>query len=159
MLKYLSPLHKATRQISVWFEDRMEGMGLISQEGHILSYLRSYSPCPISELVRVFGIKQSTMTSMLDRLEQRALIVRELNRDDRRSFMVALTGEGRTLANRVQKFVTEIEAKIGERVGPAELRGFQSTMEAIERATEVVLREREPSKPAGARRRRNVGRS
>ena len=75
MFKFLSPIHKANRQVSLYFEEQMVDMELSPVEGHIVSYLKSYAPCPISELVRVFGLKQSTMTSMLDRLEQRRLIV------------------------------------------------------------------------------------
>ena len=62
MLIFLSPLHKATRQVSLWFEEQMADMDLSPQEGHVLSYLNAYAPCPISELVRVFGLKQSTLT-------------------------------------------------------------------------------------------------
>ena len=142
MLNYLSPLHRATRQIAIWFEERITVHGVSPQEGHLLSYLRSYAPCRISEIVRVFGMKHSTMTSTLDRLEKEQLIERVPNPDDRRSFLVRLTRQGRTTANRVQKLVEEIEAEIDKRVSGKELSGFQGVMRAIEETTNVRLRER-----------------
>lgn len=108
----------------------------------MLSYLRSYSPCPIAELVRVFGQKHSTMTSMLDRLESQGMIVRKVNPDDRRSFLVSLTRKGRSRASEIQQLVDRIEKEIGVRVSEEELAGFEATMKAIEDATRVVLRQR-----------------
>jgi DNA-binding MarR family transcriptional regulator len=99
-LDFLSPLHKASRQISVYLEGHTRELGVSPIEGHFLSYLRSYSPAPIGELVRVFGIKQSTFTSMLDRLEKAGLIRREMNPGDRRSFLIHITDPGRELAER-----------------------------------------------------------
>lgn len=142
MLKFLSPVHKAVRQIAVWFENHMEGMPVAPQEGHMLSYLRSYSPCPIAELVRVFGQKHSTMTSMLDRLEGQGMIERRVNPEDRRSFLVSLTRKGKSQAKEIQKLVEKIEGEIGRRVTAENLAGFNATMKAIEDATKVVLRQR-----------------
>ncbi len=143
MLKFLSPVHKANRQIAVWFEQNMEGMGISPPEGHLISYLRGYAPCPIAELVRVFGQKQSTMTSMLDRLEQQSLVRRKVNPADRRSFLVELTRKGMKKAQEVQELVEMIEAAIDARVRKKDREGFRATMQAIEDATQVVLRDRD----------------
>src|SRR5689334_22239419 len=75
---FLSPMHKATRQIGLHFE-RAADSNLSPQEGHLLTYLRVYAPSPIGDLVRIFGVKASTMTSMLDRLEALALTERTVN--------------------------------------------------------------------------------
>jgi DNA-binding MarR family transcriptional regulator len=119
-----------------------ERLGVSPREGHVLSYLRSYAPCPISEIVRVFGLKGSTLTSILDRLEQRGLIARQVNPDDRRSFVIKLTRSGRRSADRIQKFVEELEASIHSRVTPRDITGFKTVMTAIGEATQVKLRER-----------------
>ncbi|MBV8519524.1 MAG: MarR family transcriptional regulator [Acidobacteria bacterium] len=139
-LTFLSPLHRATRQIALWFEERSPDHASI--EGHLLTYLVPYGPCPVSELTRVFGAKHSTMTSILDRLEERGLVAREENPNDRRSLLVALTKDGRKAAVRVNALVEELEQAIGERVSPRDLAGFQKVMRAIEEATGVVVRDK-----------------
>ena len=93
-LDFLSPLHKASRQISVYLESRTRELGVSPLEGHVLTYLRSYAPASIRDLVRVFGVKQSTFTSLLDRLERGGLVRRTINPDDRRSFLVHITDQG-----------------------------------------------------------------
>jgi DNA-binding MarR family transcriptional regulator len=138
-LRYLSPVHKAGRQIGLWFEKEMEGSGLLPQEGHILSYLRSYAPCPVGELVTVFGLRGSTATSVLDRLEERKLIARRDNPGDRRSFLVDLTAKGRRTAEWVQQLVERIEGAIVRRVSAEDERGFRAVMDAIAAATDVKI--------------------
>ena len=79
-LRLLSPIHKATRQIHLHLEPEFRRLGVSTVEGHLLSYLLGYGPCPITELNRVFGFKRSTATSILDRLETRGLVMRKSTR-------------------------------------------------------------------------------
>ena len=163
-LRYLSPIHKAGRQIGGYFERELEGTGVAGQEGHILSYLRSYAPCPVGEVVHVFGLRGSTATSVLDRLEERGLIARVANPEDRRSFLLELTREGRRLADLVQTFVDNIEAAIAGRISSRDEEGFKAVMAAIGEATAVKIvggqeaarlaRKRTPSSPRTRSRKR-----
>lgn len=144
-LEFLSPLHKASRQISVYLESLDEASGLSTVEAHLLTYLRSYAPAPVGELVRVFGIKQSTFTSLLDRLEKGGLIRREINRGDRRSFLIHVTDAGRALAEESTRRLEAFEAELRARVAPRDVEGFHAVMAAVEEITRVRLREREDS--------------
>ncbi len=141
-LDFLSPLHKASRQISMHLEARTRELGVSSIEGHVLTYLRSYSPATIGELVRIFGIKQSTFTSVLDRLEEAGLVRREINREDRRSFLIHISEEGHKLAERVNLLLEILEDEIRERVSSRDVKGFHAVMGAVEEITRVRLRER-----------------
>ncbi len=157
-LEFLSPLHKASRQLSVYLEVRTREAGGVSPvEGHILSYLRSYAPAPVGELVRVFGIKQSTLTSTLDRLERAGFVRREINRDDRRSFLIHVTAEGMALAERMNLGLETLESEIRNRVSARDVAGFHAVMRAVEEITRVQLRDRpraadRPTSPSGSRR-------
>jgi DNA-binding MarR family transcriptional regulator len=141
-LRFLSPIHKATRQISIYLEESCTDLDLSTTEGHMLSYLRSYSPAPVSELHRVFGIKRSTLTSMLDRLETRGWIERAQSRRDRRSILVVLTGGGRERAERVQATIEELEARVNAALGPGDWNGFNAVMSTIAAVTDVSVAER-----------------
>jgi len=141
-LQFLSPLHKASRQLSVYLEGPSREPGMSSTEGHLLTYLRTYAPASIGELVRVFGIKQSTFTSLLDRLEQAGLIRREMNPDDRRSFLIHITDAGRKLADEADHVLERLEDDIRSRVSPRDVEGFHAVMRAIEEITQVQLRQR-----------------
>lgn len=141
-LEFLSPLHKASRQISVYLEAPLGERGLTPAEGHLITYLNSYAPASIGELLRVFGIKQSTFTSMLDRLEEAGLVRREMNPSDRRSFLIHITDQGRALAEQSNRVLLDLEQAIRSRVAPRDVQGFHAVMRAIEEITRVRLRER-----------------
>jgi len=139
-LQFLSPIHKSTRQITLYLDGFCRELEVSPREGHLLSYLRTYAPCPVGELMRVFGLKASTLTSMLERLEQRKLLRREVHPEDRRSFLVRLTPEGRAVAERLQRILESFERRVRERVGEREMEGFRSVLEAIAEVTQVRVR-------------------
>ena len=136
-LKFLSPIHKSTRQVELFLEGRMAALGVSNPEGHLLSYLASYAPCPVGDLRRVFGYKGSTLTSMLDRLERRGLITRGVRPEDRRSFLVELSDPGRQTARSVTRVVVDLEDDILRHLEPDDLEGFRKVMAAIAEATRV----------------------
>ena len=141
-LDFLSPLHKASRQISVYLESRTRELGLSPLEGHVLTYLRSYSPASIRDLVRVFGVKQSAFPSLLDRLEEAGYARRTINPDDRRSFLVHITDRGSELAARVTRLLRSLEDDLHHRVQGRDFKGFQVVMRAVDDITQVRLRDR-----------------
>lgn len=147
-LQFLSPIHRAIRQITLHLEPPLAELGLRAGEGHLLGYLDAYGPCPVGEVARVFGWKKSTLTSVLDRLETRGILERRLNPDDRRSFLVELTSAGRELARRTHQPVDELERQIRQRIGEDDLAGFRNVMAAIDAATAVDVR---PEKPTSER--------
>jgi len=149
-LLFLSPIHKASRQIAIYFENALKGSELSPFEGHLLSYLRSYAPCALSEIHRVFGMKRSTLTSVFDRLEERGLISRETLAEDRRSFLVRLTRKGTAAANQVQRHVEALEASISKGITKNDLEGFRRVMGSIANATQACREASTGGKPAPA---------
>jgi len=131
-LRFLSPLHRATRQIAS-FIDRTQPSraGLKSNEAHLTSYLLSYAPCSVAELVEVFGFPPSTMTSLLDRLEKKKLISRQTHPEDRRSFMIGLTEKGITAAGGIRAELEKLEERVAKRVKKADIAGFNAVLTAI----------------------------
>ena len=141
-LEFLSPLHKASRQITMYLEARTRELGVSPLEGHVLTYLRKFAPVRVGELVRVFGLKQSTFTSLLDRLERDGLVRRELNPEDHRSLLVHITERGRELTTRLNRLLEKLEDDIRARLRRPEVKGFQAVMAAVEDVTGVRVRER-----------------
>lgn len=141
-LEFLSPLHKASRQITMYLEAQTREMGVSPLEGHVLTYLRKFAPVPVGELVRVFGLKQSTFTSLLDRLERDGLVRRELNPEDRRSLLVQITDRGREVTARLNRLLEKLEDDLRSRLRRPDVKGFQAVMAAVEDVTRVRVRDR-----------------
>ena len=155
-LEFLSPIHKATRQVGLYLDGPIAEFGLSPLEGHVLSYLRSYAPCATGELHRVFGIKRSTLTSLLDRLVERGLVERRAGERDRRSVVIRPTARGRRLAARMGKLIEALEESIRSQVSARDRQGFRAVMAAIEQVTAVQVRPDRHSNRAESGRRRDA---
>ena len=66
-LEFLSPLHKASRQISVYLERRTQELGVSPIEGHVLTYLRSYAPASIRDLTETYEAVGSVERTLVAR--------------------------------------------------------------------------------------------
>ena len=128
----LSGIHRSSRAIGRHLEAPCIAEGVRPAEGHILSYLRSYGPCPVGALLSVFGHKPSTVTSMLTRLVERGLATRTPSADDRRVVLLDLTREGARAADRLRARLAALESEVRSEVKPRDLAGFQNVLAAIE---------------------------
>ena len=137
-LRFLSPIHQAYRQIAEYVENRCSDLGLNTTELHAMSYLRSYSPAPVSELHRALGIKRSTLTGVLDRMQARGWVERRPSHRDRRVTLVVMTGAGRGQADRVQEAVERLEVEIGARLRSGDMEGFTAVVTAVGAAAETT---------------------
>jgi DNA-binding MarR family transcriptional regulator len=77
-------------------------------QGRILYVLWQEDDVPIVELSRKTGLAKTTLTSMLDRMENAKLIVRLFNKADRRQIRIALTETARGLREEYEKVSREM---------------------------------------------------
>ena len=105
-----------------------------------MAQLESEGPSTISALHSAFAHRRSTLTSILDRLVAAGLVQREVDSNDRRSFLISLTGRGRLLARKIHRALANIEADVGRRVRAADLAGFEAVVEALQAAAQASRR-------------------
>ena len=130
-LRLVHPVHRATHRIGLYLDDLREP-GLTQGEAHILALLANSAPASVADLHRGLAHKRSTLTSILDRLENRRLINREVGKMDRRTFLVALTAKGRKLARRVSRHLSDLERHVVGQVSAADIKGFNNVVAALE---------------------------
>ena len=65
-----------------------------------------------------------------------------MNPEDRRSFLVELTDDGKAMAERVQVYVNRFEAAVARRVSKENEEGMRAVMAAIAAVTKVKLTRR-----------------
>jgi DNA-binding MarR family transcriptional regulator len=74
--------------------ERLEPLGLSPRAWGVLSTLAESGPLPQIELAIATGTDRTMMVYLLDELEERGLIERVRNPEDRRSFLIHLTTAG-----------------------------------------------------------------
>jgi len=107
-------------------------VGVTQGEAHVLAHLARGGPTTVAALHREFGHKRSTLTNILNRLEERRFIRRELNPKDRRSLIVHLTASGRPPARRVTEVLHRLEHDLRARVGEPDVAGLQALVHALD---------------------------
>lgn len=64
---------------------------------HVLSHAEAHPDDTVGQMRELLQVPQSTLTSMIDRLERRDLIRRTINPRDKRSFRLELTPAGQDI--------------------------------------------------------------
>jgi DNA-binding MarR family transcriptional regulator len=132
-LKFIPQVHRATHRVGLHLE-RLKAPGVTQGEAHILAQLALAGQATIGEIYRAFAHKRSTLTSILDRLEERGLIVRESDSRDRRTFVIKLTRTGKSVARRVLAHLESFEAAVLKRATREQLDGFFAVLDALDHA-------------------------
>jgi DNA-binding MarR family transcriptional regulator len=124
-------LQRATHATLHALARELAGRGLNSSETNVLAVLADGRPRAVGELAVATATRPTTLTSVLDRLAGRGLVVRELDPADRRSFVVELTGPGRDTAAAVNTAVRRLERAALTGVSERDLAGFRAVLNAL----------------------------
>lgn len=88
----------------------------------------------VRELSERTGTRASTLTGILDRLENRGCLVRELDAGDRRSFRLSLTEAGRALADRALAAIADLEREAFAGLSAEQVAGYHAVVTALGKA-------------------------
>jgi MarR family transcriptional regulator, organic hydroperoxide resistance regulator len=123
-------IHHTLHALSVALAD----LSLTPAETNALANLAELGALSVSQLSTATGTKPSTLTGVLDRLERRGYLARELDAADRRSFRLVLTGQGSVAAEQVQAAISALEERALAGLSPAQLAGYHAVITALQEA-------------------------
>jgi MarR family transcriptional regulator, organic hydroperoxide resistance regulator len=127
----IAALHRATHATVHALGVALADLDLTPSEQNVLAVLADGEPRAVGDLAAATGTRPTTLTSVLDRLERKRLVSRELDPADRRSFLITLTPAGRQTASAVRSAVTELEQHALASLTPAQLAGFRAVTRAL----------------------------
>jgi DNA-binding MarR family transcriptional regulator len=131
----LRAIERAGQLLGRYLSARLAQLAITDAEAHLLMHLPVRGPVSLSELQRLFALRPSTLTHVIDRLEHRGLVTRHLNPRDRRSFLVVLTPEGERVAAEVIALMQGVEAALRSHVQAGDVAGFFAVMGALDEVT------------------------
>jgi len=99
----------------------------------LLSFKGRSSP---GEVAASFGVPKANVTSIIDRLVEKGLISRQENPDDRRSYILSLTEEGKSQVERLREIGAAKIKGVLERMPYNALVSLQMGLEALIKALE-----------------------
>jgi len=94
----------------------------------LLSFKGRVSP---GEVAESFGVPKANVTSVVDRLVAKGLVSRQENPDDRRSYILSLTEEGRSQVERLREIGTARIGRVLERMPTKALASLRTGLESL----------------------------
>ncbi len=110
---------------------REHGIEFNSAQGRILFVLWERDGIPITELAQATMLSKSTLTSMLDRLEEAGHLRREPSPEDRRVTLIALTEKNKLLRDGYNQVSKEMTGLFYEGFTPEEVTTFERYLRRI----------------------------
>ena len=104
---------------------------LNSAQGRIIFSLWQNDNVPISELARYTSLGKTTLTSMLDRLEQSGYIIRNVDEKDRRKTLITLSEKVKSIEGRHEAVSKEMTSLFYKGLSERQIDGFESTLRHI----------------------------
>jgi len=127
-------LQRATHHTLHALSAALSDLNLSAAEINALANLGEGGTFSVRQLSERAGTRASTLTGLLDRLENRGYLVREVDPADRRSFRLPLTDQGREVAARARAAITDLERTALSRLDAAQLAGYHAVISALEEA-------------------------
>ncbi len=112
-------LNRSAQKVRDLFEGRMSGSGLKSKHYSALILLEDGAKTQV-ELGRMLWVDRTSMVALVDELEDSGDAKRERHPDDRRTYLVGLTDQGRATLAKATSIADEVEREIFSALSEAE---------------------------------------
>lgn len=110
---------------------RIKGSGLTLGQPKVLDYLKDHNGSSQKEIARGCHIEAGSLTSILNRMEEKGLVERRMLHGNRRNSYVFLTEKGEELRNLVTESFESIENKAFRGISEADRQQFMKTFSRI----------------------------
>jgi len=127
-------LQRATHHTLHALSAALADLNLSAAEINALANLGEGGTFNVRQLSELTGTRASTLTGLLDRLENRGYLSRELDPADRRSFRLPLTEAGQAVAARVLAAIADLERDALSRLDATQLAGYHAVITALQEA-------------------------
>ena len=112
-------------------DTHMEPHGITAAQFKVLIIMAQFGVDTPAELCRYLGLDSGSMTRMLDRLEQKGLLLRKRCADDRRLVRLALTEEGQALADKLPEIGVNAMNQLAGALDSEELQTLEAILKKI----------------------------
>lgn len=110
---------------------RLKDTGLTIGQPKVLEYLREHDRANQAEIARACRIEAATLTSLLNRMEERGMLQRRSRPDNRRSFFIFLTPLGAELAQRVAETFEQLDREAFRNIDEVQRREFLKILQQV----------------------------
>ena len=107
--------------------ERVKVSGLTLGQPKVLDYLKSHDGASQKEIAAGCFIEAGSLTSILNRMEEKGIIERRMLNGNRRSYYIFLTESGKKLQKLVEQGFSKIEKEVWDGISDIERDAFMKT--------------------------------
>lgn len=111
--------------------ERLKETGLTIGQPKVLDYLKDHDGSNQKEIARACFFEAGSLTSILNRMEEKGLVERRMLNGNRRSFHVFLTESGKKNQKLVEEMFAEIEKDALAGISSEEFEAFMAVYQKI----------------------------
>jgi MarR family transcriptional regulator, organic hydroperoxide resistance regulator len=127
-------LHRTTHHTLHALSVALADLNLGAAEINALANLGAGGTVNVRQLSERTGTRASTLTGLLDRLENRGYLTRELDPGDRRSFRLPLTNDGQAVAAQIHAVIADLERDALDHLSATQIAGYHAVIAALQEA-------------------------
>jgi len=125
-------IEQAYRHLEQVYERLITPLGLSVLEWYALRALYADDGVTASHLAQVVCRHPSSMTALLDRMEEKGLLRRQVDAEDRRSVRIFLTEQGRACQPQVEAAAAQLDHLLDELVTPEQMDAFRYVLGVLQ---------------------------
>ncbi len=126
-------------QLKCASSERLLREGVSMAQVHIMFTVQRHGDMTMSRLADVLNVSDSNATGLVDRLEERGLVVRDRVPEDRRVVVVRTTAAGERLLREVDALSDEILRSVLDKLDAAQLLGVGVAVADLRAAVDAVV--------------------
>jgi DNA-binding MarR family transcriptional regulator len=137
----IADLRTMLREIRCVGSERLVRQGVSMGHLHLMSVLDRHGEMAMSRLADVLDVSVSNATGLIDRMEERGLVVRRRVTDDRRVVLVGLTDAGRQALTDLELLRNDLLARILARLDERQLGRVADALDDLRAAAAGAIRD------------------
>jgi DNA-binding MarR family transcriptional regulator len=125
-------IEQAYRHLEQVYERLIAPLGLSILEWYALRALYQDNGLSASHLATLVCRHPSSMTALLDRMEEKRLLCRKVDPDDRRSVRIFLCEEGSAIQPQVESVAAHLDRLVSDMITPEQMATFQYVLTVLQ---------------------------
>ena len=119
-------------------EERLRKYGIVKGQAHLLVVIRDNDGCTQKDLAELLGVKYSSMSERLNKLEGMGYIERSIDEDNLKFKRIYITSSGKTAAVQCRRIENEFNSSLYEGFTKKDIKQLQTYLEKLSRNIENI---------------------
>ena len=133
------------RKVAAAFDHRLAPLDLNLNQASLLAFVNDFGDSNQTELAEMVGVGRASIGTMIDRLEERGLVTRNPDPNDRRVWLVGITDAGAALVEKFYEIDAGFQQEIRRDISREERQQLASLLERLGANVDAILNTPNPS--------------